>query len=354
VLSATGYSRIMNREQLSLRDFLQRGPHPVGVATLDVPDPAQTQRRLLTDVWYPAEPSRFETAVAANHPMNQTHDARNDAAPAPGLFPLIAFSHGNSGLRRQSTFLTTHLASWGFVVTAPDHVGNTLFEMIKITDEDERKRAHLETRENRPRDLATAIDVVSNPPAEQRGRWPEVEPDRIGVLGHSFGGWTAMKMPALDPRVAAVCGLAPASEPFVGRKAFEKSELPFAEKIPTLLVAGLEDVLVDIASSVTPLFDRLAEPRALIGLEGADHFHFCDGIHLLHGLHERNKRPQQTRETQRYADLLQEARTHDALRAVVASFFAATLQTADGPLPELSTDALRELDPALARLDSPA
>jgi predicted dienelactone hydrolase len=347
----------MNRELLSLRDFLPRGPHPVGVATLDVPDPAQPQRRLLTDVWYPADPARFEGALPASHPMNQTHEARNDAAPATGPFPLIAFSHGNSGLRRQSTFLTTHLASWGFVVTAPDHVGNTLFEMIKVTDEDERKRVHLEARENRPRDLSTAINIVSKPPGEQRGRWPEVEIDRIGVLGHSFGAWTAMKMPALDARIAAVCGLAPASEPFVGRKAFEKGELPFSEKIPTLLVAGLEDVLVDVTSSVTPLFQRLGEPRALVGLEGADHFHFCDGIHLLHGLHERNKRPQQTREVQRYADLLQEERAHDALRAVVTCFFAATLQSAGargGPLPDLSADALRELDAALARLDAPA
>ena len=347
----------MSHQSLLLRDCVSRGPHPVGVATLDVPDPAEPQRRLLTDVWYPALPTRFESALAANHPMNQPHDARNDAAPAPGPFPLIAFSHGNSGLRRQSTFLTTHLASFGFVVTAPDHVGNTLFEMIKVTDEDERKRVHLEARRNRPRDLATAIEVVTKPPGEQRGRWPEVAPTAIGVLGHSFGGWTAMKMPALDARISAVCGLAPASEPFVGRKAFEKDELPFSRKIPTLLVAGLEDVLVDVDTSVRRLFDRLEQPRALVGVRGADHFHFCDGIQLLHGLHERNVRPKQTRETQRYADLLQEERTHRVLRALVAHFFAATLRVggASGlPLPDLSNEVLTELDPALSRLDAPA
>jgi predicted dienelactone hydrolase len=146
----------MIREPLPLRDYLARGPHPVGVATLDLPDPEQPQRRLLTDVWYPALPSRFERATQANHPMNQTHDARNDAAPAEGRFPLIAFSHGNSGLRRQSTFLTTHLASWGFVVTAPDHAGNTLFEMIKVQDVDQRKQLHLSAP--RPRRPSSATD----------------------------------------------------------------------------------------------------------------------------------------------------------------------------------------------------
>jgi len=346
----------MNRADLSLRDFTQRGPHPVGVATLDLQDPERPQRRLLTDVWYPAHPGSFEGSKPASHPINQPHDARNDAAPATGTFPLIAFSHGNSGLRRQSTFLTTHLASWGFVVTAPDHTGNTLFEMIKVKDEESRKQVHLEARENRPRDLSTAIEVVVSPPAEQRERWPSVDAERIGVLGHSFGGWTALKMPARDARIAAICGLAPASEPFVGRKAFEKDELPFAQAIPTLLVAALEDVLVDVDTSVTPLYERLGEPRALLGLAGADHFHFCDGISILHGLHERNPREKQTRETQRFADLIPEAQTHEALRAVVACFFAATLAAAleDAALPpDLSSERLRELHPQLSNLRTP-
>ena len=78
--------------------------------------------------------------------------------PLPGPHPLIVFSHGNSGFRRQSTFLTTHLASRGFVVAAPDHTGNTLFEMVRIQNEDERKRVHLEARDNR-RGGAVAPDV---------------------------------------------------------------------------------------------------------------------------------------------------------------------------------------------------
>ena len=41
---------------------------------------------------------------------------------AQGRFPLVVFSHGYGGLRTQSSFLTAHLASWGFVVAAPDHL----------------------------------------------------------------------------------------------------------------------------------------------------------------------------------------------------------------------------------------
>ena len=56
-----------------------------------------------------------------------------DATPAPGgPFPGVVFSHGMAGHRRQSTFLCTHLASHGFVVASPDHVGNTLPEMLPL------------------------------------------------------------------------------------------------------------------------------------------------------------------------------------------------------------------------------
>ena len=50
-----------------------------------------------------------------------------------------------------------------------------------------------------------------------------------------------------------------------------------------MLVPALDDVLVDIDSSVWPLFSRLGAPKALVAMRGADHFHFCDGLELLHG-----------------------------------------------------------------------
>ena len=50
-------------------------------------------------------------------------------APPPatgGPFPVVLFSHGYAGFPEQSVSLTTHLARWGFVVVAPDHVERSL------------------------------------------------------------------------------------------------------------------------------------------------------------------------------------------------------------------------------------
>jgi predicted dienelactone hydrolase len=272
-----------------------------------------------------------------------------DAIPAEaGPFPLVAFSHGNSGLRRQSTFLTTHLASWGIAVCAPDHSGNTFFEMIQIQDEEERKRVHFQARRNRPADLAAVIErVLAGSPA-----WPAVDAKRLGVMGHSYGGWTSMKMPRRDARVRAVCGLAPASEPFVGRKAFEPGEIPFERELPVLIVAGVDDVLVDLDTSVKPLFDRMKEPRALLAVEGSDHFHFCDGVEILHGFHQANPRDRQPRPTKAYAEELPEERIHRILRALVTYFFCTALSGERDPFAALTREALADLDPAALRLDA--
>ena len=344
----------------SLLDFVERGPHAVGLITLDVADGENPGRVLPTDVWYPADPALtgqdLDPSNWAEHPLSRPHHAIAAAASAVGRFPLLAFSHGNSGMRRQSTFLTTHLASWGFVVVAPDHAGNTFTEMQGL-DEERRKSVHLEARRNRPRDLRAAIDAVVNlewpSPLSKGGPQggsfhglPEIDTRRIGALGHSFGGWTALKMPFIDSRVAAVCALAPAAEPFVGRKAFAPGELPFARNVAALLIAGIDDVLVDVDKSVRTLFERINEPRLFVGIEGADHFHFCDGIELLHMVHAMTRRQGLTRPLRRYRELLDETRMHRILRALVTHFFAHAL----GAGAPFSKEALCELDPALQPL----
>lgn len=333
----------------ALLDHVDRGPHPVGVTTVPIQDPEEPSRVLPTDVWYPADPARYEACAAADHPIGAPHDARQDAPPAllAESCPVVAFSHGNAGFRRQSTFLTTHLASHGLVVTAPDHMGNTFFEMLDVASEDERIRIHKQARRRRPADLGAAIDVVV-----AGGAWPRVDASRVAALGHSYGGWTALKMPARDSRIRAVCGLAPASEPFVGRKAFGPGELPLP--CPSLILPALDDVLVDIDASIRPLYARLSG-ATLVGIRNADHFHFCDHLALIHGLHEKNSpRPRQTRPTRPYAELLDEARCHRIVRTLVTSFLAAALaEDAESPAAP-SRASLYALDPDLVRLDEDA
>ena len=154
--------------------------------------------------------------------------------------------------------------------------------------------------------VVAACDEADTLPAAAE-TWLALDVDEIVVVDDRSKDDTPALVDALaarDPRVRAVCGLAPASEPFVGRRAFEPGELPFDRGCATLIVAAEEDVLVDLETSVRPLFERLGAPRALVGVRDSDHFHFCDGIPLLHGMHERNPRPGQPRPTRQWKPLV--------------------------------------------------
>jgi len=315
--------------QRSAPDFSARGPYAVGVLQTDIVSPytaegaSDSGRSLPTEIWYPAESGQLESEDAA-HPMGVRHWATTGLSPnrsADTPCGLIAFSHGNSGLRQQSTFLTTHLASWGFVVVAPDHVGNTFSEMMALPDEDARQSTHRRIRSQRPFDLHAVIQSLLDA-GHLSKELPPLDPERLGVLGHSFGGWTALKVLALESRVRAVCCLAPASEPFVGRKAFAVGELPLPERAKSLVLAARDDVLVDLETSIRPLSDRLGAHSRLEIIDRADHFHFCDAIEMLHGMHEQNPRENQLHPTRPMAELRDERDMHALLNERVTRFFA--------------------------------
>jgi dienelactone hydrolase len=301
-------------------DFGVRGPHAVGVLETRIPSPGEPDRLLPTEIWYPAK-ANSSIPEDAPHPFGIPHRAATGRPAIDAPCPLLVFSHGNSGMRHQSTFLMTHLASWGIVVAAPDHVGNTFSEMLTLPDDEARRETHRRIRRLRPHDLHAVLRALCDE-AHLEDRLPTLDVEQIGAFGHSFGGWTAFKMPALEPRVKSVCGLAPASEPFVGRNAFDTKELPLPEHVVSLVLAARNDVLVDLETSVHPLIERLGPRAQLEVVDRADHFHFCDGIELLHRMHENNPRERQTQPTRPYAELTSESDMHALLTERVTRFFA--------------------------------
>src|SRR5262249_6011106 len=142
-------------------------------------------------------------------------EAVRDATPRPGVRPLVVFSHGYGGHRRQSTFLCTHVASHGYLVAACDHTGNTVFDVAQQAITARSGRAlqgfgdTLRTfAAARPADVGALLDRLLDGLAGDLGRL--VDRDRIGMSGHSFGGWTTLVVTAQDRRIRAALPLAPA------------------------------------------------------------------------------------------------------------------------------------------------
>jgi dienelactone hydrolase len=180
-------------------DLATRGPWPVGVRTV-------TFDGVAVEVWYPADPSgpgsaetRYDlrtampAAEAAKIPDAEnawlvaacTRDLAIDAGHGP--YPIVVFLHGAASFRAQSAFLTTHWASRGFVVIAPDLPGVGLAQVLSGVGTGYPLMF--------PNQL---LDAVVKPRADDpfafvRSRMSA----RIGIVGHSLG---AMLINSLDAR----------------------------------------------------------------------------------------------------------------------------------------------------------
>jgi dienelactone hydrolase len=231
-------------------DPFARGRFPVGVQTVHAHD-AQRDRVFPCEIWQP----------------------EGEAAE----FPLILFSHSSGGGRKQSALLCEHLSSHGYVVAAMDHSEVVAPELARKDGETTpEKTARGEAWiANRVPDIRFLLDHLL-------GSQTNLDPARIGIVGHSFGGWTAVAAPEVEGRIGAVVALAPAgsSQPKPG---ILPAKLTFAwgRDVPTLYLAAEYDVAIPL-SGLYELFERTPATRQLVILRRADHLHFMDHFAELH------------------------------------------------------------------------
>jgi predicted dienelactone hydrolase len=271
-------------------DPFVRGRFPVGVRTVQLHDPARN-RDFPCEIWYPAaspytgqdlDPKTQDRFTSWSSGIEQRQAAVRDAAALPGLYALIIFSHHSGGHRRASTFLCTHLSSHGYVVAALDHSEVIAPELARRNDESaEQKKARWQAViESRVPDARFLLDRVLH--SASRSLELELDVSRIGIVGHSFGGWTALATPETDSRIRAVVALAPggASNP---RPGILPVKLTFQWKrdVPALYLVAANDVALALAG-MYELFNRTPGPKQMVILRQADHLHFIDNVEQAH------------------------------------------------------------------------
>lgn len=342
--------------------FGERGPYPVGTLEFTIPD-ADGDRPLPITVWYPAQnPDDEPQQHTYRYGVLTTEGRALLGAPADtsdGPYPLVLFSHGNSGFRLQSLFLTEHLASWGFVVIAPDHTTNTLTDSLQ-------QAAFLQdlplNYAYRPADMLRVLDYAEMLTTDDTPLASAIDLERVAVSGHSFGGLTALlaggarldlqgfddicqqtdsdtlydnvcflqpeltrmaeaygfdsipsePLPAItDSRIGAIIALAPWNGPILDPDSLASLE------IPALIVVGGNDRVTPPARDSRPVFEALgSQSRTLVTLELGDHYLFvdaCNDVALRLGLFNQCSDP-----------VWDMQRAHDLTNHYVTAFLRAT------------------------------
>ncbi len=237
------------------------GPYAPGVRVIpytkdSVAHPG-TPRTLDTVIWYPAP--------AGSGPVTEPYDGVLDAPldPSGGPYPIILFSHGSCGYAYQSTFLTPLLASRGYIVVAPPHPGNTIFEFPTCGTGTAQAQSFLE----RPQDMIFVLDQILAAGADPSSPFfGAVDGSRIAMTGHSFGGLTTFLVSKLDPRITAAVAMAPAT-PGNGAGMFD---------IPSLIMLGTADTVVSLPAA-RGAYAASTAPKLLVEVEHSGHYTFSDG-----------------------------------------------------------------------------
>ncbi len=265
---SSGDSSTTDPQRFDGSTFRDPGPFEAGVTTLTLDD-------RMIEVWYPVDRAdtdgldpvpyfiREELSEELDgllpedvNPPFPTSAFRDVSASRFGPFPLVLFAHGSSSYRNQSTFLTTHLASWGFVVASVDYIERGLRRQFDLDD----SRAPNEDLDDAELTRSVVDLVASQNDASGSPLEGGVSTDRIAITGHSAGGGTSIRFGA-EPDVVTYI---PLSAGFSTQSTVEVPDKP------SLWIAGNVDAIVEPDRTETAFMQATA-PTGYLLIEDMGH-----------------------------------------------------------------------------------
>ena len=226
--------------------------------------------------------------------------------------PLIVISHGLGSNRNTFAYLGEHLASHGFAVAIPEHIGTNSDKFSKFLSGLARppKPSNLI---NRPLDVTFLLDKLEQESLSNPNLQGRLNVQKVGVIGQSLGGYTVLTLGGAqlnrenveeecvgernnnvffnlsvliqcrlsdlplsnyslrDERVQAVLALNPLSNGIFGKQGISRIQ------VPTMIVAGVNDfVTPPVPEQIYP-FAWLQNPnKYLMLVEEGTHFTFLE------------------------------------------------------------------------------
>ncbi|HTK84368.1 MAG TPA: hypothetical protein VL625_04715 [Patescibacteria group bacterium] len=241
-------------------------------------------------------------------------------------WPLVVFSHGYHGCGPQSKFLTEGLAKHGYVVVAPNHEDASCGRRLegsnsetpdtptldadaflaevngdKNADHGPRLGRRLRDRlagksgararfgnpaswnQDSFKDRFEDIEWVINYALSDKQLAPFIDTQRIGLAGHSLGGYTVLGLAGgwpswKDKRVKAVLALSPYGQPFAKQHTLRGID------VPVMYQGGTRDTgITPFIKGKDGMYDQTPSPKYFVEFARTGHFGFTN----MTGPHDR-------------------------------------------------------------------
>jgi predicted dienelactone hydrolase len=222
--------------------------------------------------------------------------------------PVIVISHGLGSNTQTYTYLAQHLASLGFVVAVPEHPGSSTTQLQGLITGQLKDVADPKEFIDRPLDIRFLLDELQRRSPNQpllRGR---LNLEQVGLIGQSFGGYTALALAGAkpdyahwkaacdaqldeslnvslllqcqaltlpqqtydfrDPRIKAVVAINPLTSAIFGKAGLRSVQ------VPVMIMAGSADTVTPPLTEQVRPFTWLPTntPKYLVVIDDATHF----------------------------------------------------------------------------------
>jgi predicted dienelactone hydrolase len=221
-------------------------------------------------------------------------------------FPLVVISHGLGGTSDSFAYLAEYLATGGIAVAAIEHAGSNDQQLYALLAGQSGTVVQDEEFLRRPRDVSLTLNTLNRLNESPSPLRRQLDLSRVGVLGQSFGGYTALALagatfdtaglaaacppstlsfnPSLllqcqaaglgdlgtslgDPRVGAIFIMNPIGSALFGKTGYGQVE------VPVMIVGGTADTIAPAFPEQLEPFTWLTTPeRYLLLISQGTHF----------------------------------------------------------------------------------
>lgn len=226
----------------------------VGQRTFEFLDSAR-ERKIFTTVWYPALDTALPTVLGGQGPFVPVVAAENSPVhPSEEQYPIVLLSHGSGGTADKLFWLADYLVRRGIIVIAVNHPGNMTGDnsgqgLIEVW--------------KRPGDLSFALDRI----LESRDFRKHMDLSRVGTVGHSAGGTTALLLAggrfSSDRFTSPVPHCRGTKDPYFSIWCEQIDKLDLKSYKKTVIEGDYHDTRVSAAVAIDPGFSKSFDPKSL-------------------------------------------------------------------------------------------